>query len=57
MLVVSGASAPLCGEVPESRNGLPPPKIQSLPPMTAEPGTLTPVMRVARAVQVLAAMS
>src|SRR4029077_8089972 len=45
------------GDVPEPRNGLPPPKTHSLPAITAEPGTLTPEGRLPRGVQVLAAMS
>jgi hypothetical protein len=58
MFVVFGASAPfLLGKALEPRNGLPPPNIHSFPPITAEPGTLIPVGRLARAVQVLAAMS
>src|SRR4029077_4898540 len=38
-------------------NGLPPPKTHSLPPITADPGTLMPLGRLARVVHVLAAMS
>src|SRR4051794_32945123 len=38
-------------------NGLPPPKTHSLPAITAEPGTLTPLGILARVVHVLAAMS
>src|SRR5215208_2902229 len=37
--------------------GLPPPKTHSLPAITAEPGTLTPLGMLARVVHVLAAMS
>ena len=37
--------------------GLPPPKTHSLPAITAEPGTLTPLGILARVVHVLAAMS
>ena len=45
------------GDVPRPVNGLPPPKTHSLPAITAEPGTLTPVGILARVVQLSAAMS
>ena len=48
---------PDVGDVPDPANGLPPPKTHSLPAITAEPGTLTPLGILARVVHVLAAMS
>src|SRR5215470_16078621 len=67
VLVVSGRSIrlnhaltpllPDTGDVPEPRNGLPPPNTHSLPPTTAEPGTLTPLGMLARVVHALAIMS
>ena len=45
------------GIVPGPLNGLPPPNTHSLPPITAEPGTFTPVGIVAPVVQLSAAMS
>ena len=48
---------PDVGDVPDPANGLPPPKTHSLPAITAEPGTLTPLGILAPVVQVLAAMS
>jgi hypothetical protein len=67
MFVVSGVNSrlnhalsplePDIGDMPEPRNGLPPPKTHSLPAITAEPGTLTPEGRLARVVHVLATIS
>lgn len=48
---------PDLGEAAEPLKGLPPPNIHSLPPITAEPGTLLALGRLARGVQVSAAMS
>jgi hypothetical protein len=48
---------PAVGIVPEPLNGKPPPKTHNSPAITADPGALTPRGRVARAVQLLAAMS
>ena len=48
---------PVVGIVPGPLNGLPPPNTHSLPPITAEPGTFTPVGIVAPVVQLSAAMS
>ena len=48
---------PAVGIVPASLNGKPPPNSHSLPAITADPGALTPRGILARAVQVLAAMS
>jgi hypothetical protein len=65
--VVSGCSSrlnhaltplfPDVGIVLGPLNGLPPPKTHSLPAITADPGTLTPLGILARVVHVLAAMS
>ena len=48
---------PAVGIVPAPLNGKPPPNSHSLPAITADPGALTPRGILARAVQVLAAMS
>src|SRR4029077_3715074 len=48
---------PALGIVSGPLNGLPPPNTHSLPPITAEPGTLTPLGMLARVVHVLATMS
>ena len=58
--MVSGTRTPFFpvkGIAAEPRKGLPPPNTHSLPPITAEPGTLTPVGRLARCVHVSVAMS
>ena len=59
MPVVSGLDGDaLVKAFPSLRvNGLPPPKFQNLPPATALPGTLFGAGRLAREVQVFAAMS
>jgi hypothetical protein len=67
LLVVSGVNSRLShaltplladiGAVLGPVNGVPPPNTHSLPAITADPGTLTPLGMVARVVHVLAAMS